>query len=138
MEKQYTPHPRIEERAKYGPHTIKDEHVGLNGRIAISITNFVGTMWCAYLFAALALLGLPTAIEGGRYEFISWFVQTFLQLILISIILFGQKVAARASDKQAMQTYKDTEAALQMQDEIHRLMKANNEMTEEIRNAIKK
>jgi hypothetical protein len=44
-----------------------------------------------------------------------------------------QKVAAAASDKQALQTYKDAEALLQIQDEMHRLTKLNNDLTEEVR-----
>jgi hypothetical protein len=46
--------------------------------------------------------------------------------------MVGQKVAAEASDKQALQTYKDAEALLKIQDEIHRLIKINNELTVEM------
>ena len=62
----------------------------------------------------------------------AWVAQTFLQLVLLSVIMVGQKVAAAASDKQALQTYKDTEALLKIQDEVHRLIKINNELTQEI------
>jgi hypothetical protein len=129
---QHIPHPRIEERAKSGPHLTKHEQIGFNGRLAVLITGAVGTMWCAYLFAVIALISFPAAIEGGTATLISWIVQTFLQLVLLSVIMVGQKVAARASDKQAEQTYKDTEAILKLQDEIHRLIKINNTLTEEI------
>ncbi len=139
MEKiQHTPDPRIMERAKTGPHLIKHENVGLNGRLAVLITNLVGTMWCAYLFAAIALISLPAAIRGGTAVLISWIAQTFLQLVLLSVIMVGQKVAAQASDKQAEQTYKDTEAILKLQDEIHRLIKINNGLTEGIYDTILK
>ena len=37
--------------------------------------------------------------------------------------MVGQKVSAAASDKQASQTFKDTEALLEIQDDIHRLTK---------------
>jgi hypothetical protein len=50
--------------------------------------------------------------------------------------MVGQKVAARASDKQALQTYKDTESLLKIQDEVHRLIKINVELTEEIHRLI--
>ena len=98
----------------------------------------VGTMWCAYIFALIALISLPAAIHGGTATIISWIAQTFLQLVLLSVIMVGQKVAAAASDKQAMQTYKDAEALLKMQDEIHRLIKINNNLTQEIHTAITK
>jgi hypothetical protein len=132
MEAKHTINPRIEERKKTGPHLTKDEHVGFNGRLAVFITKSVSTMWCAYIFAALALISLPEAIRGGTAPLVAWVAQTFLQLVLLSVIMVGQKVAAAASDKQALQTYKDTEALLKIQDEVHRLIKINNELTKEI------
>lgn len=134
----HSPNPRIDERSKDGVHLTKDEHVGFNGRLAVLITSAVSTMWCAYIFAALALISLPAAIQGGTATLISWIAQTFLQLVLLSVIMVGQKVAAQASDKQAVQTYKDTEALLKIQDEVHRLIKINNELTEEIHAAVTK
>ena len=132
MTTQHTPHPRIAERATAGPHVTHDEHIGFNGRVAILITNTVGTMWCAYAFAALALVSLPEAIKGGTATLIAWIAQTFLQLVLLSVIMVGQKVSAAASDKQALQTYKDAEALLKIQDDVHRLIKVNNDLTAQI------
>ena len=128
----HTPHARLIERSKHGPHLRKDEHIGLNGRIAMLITNAVGTMWCAYVFAGIALISLPSAIQAGTAALIAWIAQTFLQLVLLSVIMVGQKVAAAASDKQALQTYKDAEALLVIQDEVHKLIKINNDLTTEI------
>jgi hypothetical protein len=128
----HIPDPRIAERTAAGPHLIKHERLGFNGRLALLITNMVGTMWCAYLFTVLALISLPAAIRGGTATLVSWVAQTFLQLVLLSVIMVGQKVSAQASDKQALQTFKDMEALLKIQDEIHRLIKINNEQTEEI------
>jgi hypothetical protein len=138
MKDPYTPHPQIEARRKVGPHLTKDEHVGFNGRIATLITNAVSTMWCAYLFAIIALISLPAAIQGGTATLVSWVAQTFLQLVLLSVIMVGQKVAAQASDKQALQTYKDAEALLEIQDEVHRLLKINNDLTTEIHSILTK
>jgi hypothetical protein len=132
MKVENLPNPRIMEREKTGPHLTTDEHLGLNGRIALFITNAVGTMWCAYVFAAIALISLPSAIQGGVSTLIAWIAQTFLQLVLLSVIMVGQKVSAAASDKQALQTYKDAEALLKIQDELHRLIEINNALTEAI------
>lgn len=132
----HTPHPRLAEREKAGPHTTRREHVGFNGRVAILITNMVGTMWCAYAFAALALISLPQAIQGGVATLVAWIAQTFLQLVLLSVIMVGQKVSAAASDKQALQTYKDAEALLKIQDDVHRLITINNDLTAEIHGTI--
>jgi len=134
----HVPHPRIAERKKSGPHLTKNEQVGFNGRLAVFITSAVGTMWCAYLFAVIAFISLPEAVRGGTAVLISWIAQTFLQLVLLSVIMVGQKVAALASDKQAEETYKDTEALLELQDEIHRLIEVNNSLTGEIHAAIVK
>jgi hypothetical protein len=138
MTDKHIPNPRIEERTKSGPHLTKHEHIGFNGRIAVLITSAVSTMWCAYLFAIIALISLPAAIAGGTAALISWIAQTFLQLVLLSVIMVGQKVAAQASDKQAMQTYKDAEALLKIQDEVHKLVKINNELTQEIQSLLTK
>jgi hypothetical protein len=127
---------RLKEREQHGPHVTDREHVGLNGRIAVIITTVVGTMWCAYVFAAIALVSLPEAIKGGVAPLIAWVAQTFLQLVLLSVIMVGQKVAAAASDKQALQTYNDAEALLKIQDEVHQLIQLNTSLTEEIHRAI--
>jgi hypothetical protein len=80
-------------------------------------------MWCAYAFAALALVSLPAAIMSRNPVLIvSWISQTFLQLVLLSIIIVGQNVLAAASDKRAEATYEDADAvlhtALQIQDHL--------------------
>jgi len=84
----------------------------LNDKIATAITESVGTMTCAYLFAGIALISLPAAIAGGRLAIVQWVSQTFLQLVLLSVIMVGQDVASRKSDRRAEKTYKDTEAIL--------------------------
>jgi len=132
MAMEHTPHPRIEERLTDGPHLVEHEHIGFNGRLAIFITNAVGTMWCAYVFAVIALISLPEAVRGGTAPLIAWIAQTFLQLVLLSVIMVGQKVAAAASDKQALQTYQDAEALIKIQDDVHRLVKLNANLTQEI------
>ena len=128
----HVPHPRLAERKQHGVITRKAEHAGFNGWLAVKITDLVGTMWCAYAFTALALVSLPDAIRGGRGPLVAWIAQTFLQLVLLSIIMVGQKVAATASDKQAFQTYKDAEALLEISNTMHLLLKQNTELTEQI------
>ncbi len=136
MEAKHFLHLRLKEREKHGPHVTDNEHVGFNGRIAVIITNVVGTMWCAYVFAAIALISLPEAVKGGVATLVAWVAQTFLQLVLLSVIMVGQKVAAAASDKQALQTYNDAEALLKIQDEVHVLIELNNKLTTEIHHAL--
>jgi hypothetical protein len=132
----HVPHPHIARRKKEGVALVADEHFGFNGWLAASITKGVGSMWCAYAFAALALVSLPEAIHQGVFALVSWISQTFLQLVLLSIIMVGQRVLASASDKQALQTYKDAEAVLELTDEIHRLIEVNNQLTDEIHRVV--
>lgn len=103
-------HPRIAQRKQVGPPTVAAEHVGLNGRIALALISAVGTMWAAYAFAALALLVLPQAIAGGLLTFVQWLSQTFIQLVMLSVIMVGQNVLGRAADKRAAMTYQDADA----------------------------
>jgi hypothetical protein len=133
----HIPHPHIAARKAQGALTVAKEHTGFNGWLALLITNSVGTMWCAYIFAILALISLPDAIKAGTAALIAWIAQTFLQLVLLSIIMVGQKVAAAASDKQAFQTFTDAEALLEISNDMHELIKINKELTEEIHGALK-
>ena len=81
---------------------------GLNAKIAVFLTNIVGSMWCAYVFAIIAFLGLPAALRPGGEGIISWIAQTFLQLVLLSVIMVGQNVQAEAGDIRSQHTYDDT------------------------------
>jgi len=70
-------------------------------KVGLVITKAVGTMWCAIIFALLALVSLPTAINGGIGTTISWIAQTFLQLVLLSVIMVGQDLQNRHSERRA-------------------------------------
>jgi hypothetical protein len=129
----HIPHPHIHKRKKLmEQHEARKNPTSFNSWLAVKITNLVGTMWCAYLFAIIALISLPDAIHAGVSALIAWIAQTFLQLVLLSIIMVGQKVAAETSDQQLKQTYLDAEALLQISDDMHKLLKQNTTLTEQI------
>ncbi len=95
------------------PAKVNDQRVGLNGRIGLFITTVIGTMWAAYLFTLLALVSLPSAVKtGSELIIVAWIAQTFLQLVLLPIIIVGQDIQAKASDARAEETYRDAEALL--------------------------
>jgi len=74
--------------------------------LAQKVTTGVATMWCAYLFASIALISLPKAIQSGdSIVIISWVAQTFLQLVLLSIIMVGQKVQSQSVEKTINETH---------------------------------
>lgn len=63
-----------------------------NDWLADHITRAVGTMWAAYVFAVLTLVSLPAVIATGSIVvFIQWVGSVFLQLVLLPIIMVGQR-----------------------------------------------
>jgi hypothetical protein len=101
----------------------------LNRRAAEKITSFVSTMWCAYLFAALALISLPAAIKTGDVVIIvAWIAQTFLQLVLLSIIMVGQNVASASVEQKINETHAASLGEFELAKEAREL--ANQELAE--------
>jgi hypothetical protein len=101
---------------RFNPREIRKamhEVEGFNAKLALLITRSVGTMACAYLFAAIALISLPAALTSGQViVIVAWIAQTFLQLVLLSIIMVGQSVQSAASDVRAAKQFVDTETIL--------------------------
>ncbi len=92
----------------------------INTRLAVGITKVVGSMWCAYAFGLLALISLPAAI--GTHDpliIVAWTAQTFLQLVLLPIIIVGQNVQAAASDARAESDHKTLLAIHTLTSEVH-------------------
>ena len=77
-----------------------------NTNLAAKITSGVSTMWCAYAFAAIALISLPAALKtGDLITIVAWVAQTFLQLVLLSLIMVGQNVASASVEKKITETH---------------------------------
>ena len=77
-----------------------------NQKLALKITNAVSTMWAAYIFAGIALISLPAAIRSGdSLVIVAWIAQTFLQLVLLSIIMVGQAQSAAEVAKIINETH---------------------------------
>jgi hypothetical protein len=81
-----------------------------NAAFGLRITVLVGTMWCAYVFAAIALISLPDNVHSTQL-LILWISSSFLQLVLLPIIIVGQNIQARASDARAAKTFEDVQDA---------------------------
>jgi hypothetical protein len=104
----------------------------VNSWLAVKITAGVGSMWCAYVFAIIALVGLPTALKPGGEGIIAWIAQTFLQLVLLSIIIVGTNIQSAAADKRAQDTYSDAEAVLHEALQIQAHLKAQDDLLGQI------
>ncbi len=106
-------------------HVHKDVHgdnfMGrINTHLALSITKVVGSMWCAYAFALLALISFPSAIKShDPIIIVAWVAQTFLQLVLLPIIIVGQNVQAAASDARAESDHETLMAIHTLTAEVH-------------------
>ena len=138
----YQPHPRVEERQVTGPPTTSQARAELHGegpiarfnaRIGLKITIIVGTMWAAYLFTILALVSAPSAFSTGNLLIIvAWIAQTFLQLVLLPIIIVGQNVQAAAADARSEATYNDAAAVLEEAKQIQAHLAAQDTAIEKI------
>ncbi|TLU88433.1 MAG: DUF1003 domain-containing protein [Chlorobium sp.] len=85
-------------------------------------------MWCAYIFAFLAFISLPAAINShDPIIIVAWIAQTFLQLVLLPIIIVGQNVQAAASDARAENDHKTLLAIHTLTSEVHDI---NQQQTE--------
>ena len=71
-------------------------------------------------------MSLPSALDAGTPETITWITQTFLQLVLLSIIIVGQNVQSAAADSRAQATYEDADAVLHTALEIQQHMEAQD------------
>lgn len=90
-------------------------------------------MWCAYVFTLLALVSLPAALKSqNQIIIVAWIAQTFLQLVLLPIIIVGQNVQAAASDQRAEDTYKDAEAVLHEALQIQAHLLAQDEILQRL------
>lgn len=97
----------------------------LNARIGLKITVLVGTMWTAYVFMLLALIALPSAYQAGLYYIVVWLSSSFLQLVLLPVIIVGQNIQAKHADARSEQTY---QTAVAMSARMERLEKAFGEL----------
>lgn len=96
---------------------------GFNEKLAIWLTHSVGTMWTAYAFAMIAVVGLFAIL--GLFNplvalLVAWASQTLIQLVLLPVIMVGQNVLGRKAELQAdeqfrttMSTYHDIEQIMQ-------------------------
>lgn len=117
----YVPHRRTEEKLEHAAHAgrVSDQLSRrslvdrFNAWLAVKITSGVGTMWCAYAFAAIAFVSLPAAISSHNgVVIVSWISQTFLQLFLLSVVIVGQNLLASAADQRAEATFSDADAVI--------------------------
>jgi hypothetical protein len=121
---------RIDQARLHVPKLVKNvdahPHTGFNKWLALRLTTIVGTMWCAYAFAALALVALPQAFRGGSLTLVQWISQTFIQLVMLSVIMVGQNVISAGQDARAEADHETLIA-------IHDLDKSIYELSQQVK-----
>ena len=138
----YVRHPHVDLRKETGPPKVAQAAIALHGpgpigrfnaKVGLKITLIVGTMWTAYLFTVIALVSAPTAFKSGdKLIIIGWIAQTFLQLVLLPIIIVGQNVQAAAADDRSLATYNDASAVLEEAKQIQLHLKVQDDAIHQI------
>ena len=93
--------------------------------LAAWMTRKVGSMWAVYFtltfvvgWMVLASWGPLHGVDPYPFPFLL-FMGNVTQLLLVFVILVGQGVLGRTTDKRSVETYKDAEAILRDVSELH-------------------
>lgn len=90
-------------------HKAELRVAGVNKKIAVKLTEWVGTMWTAYVFcliAVIGLFGLLGWLNSMLFLLMAWLSQQFLQLVLLPTIMVGQNVQSEHAELMAEEDYK--------------------------------
>ncbi len=95
-----------------------------NKRLALVITENIGTMTCFWLFCVISLSSLLAVMyaahiigtvgfltANGFILMVSWISQNFIQLVLLPALMVGQNLQNEAADVRADKTFEDVEDA---------------------------
>ena len=105
-----------------------------NDHLAGGVTRTVGTMWCAYIFALIALCSVRDNLHDMK-SFIAWLSSQFLQLVLLSIIMVGTQYLNKASDERAQKDHEMIMAEFKQLKEIHAELREEVKVLKEDRKA---
>jgi hypothetical protein len=117
-----------------------------NARLAVTITRAVGTMWCAYLFTLLAILGFPgltfdngpQLVAATPHDYVQWISTTFLQLVLLAVIMVGQRVISASQDARAESDHDTLLALHEMGKTQIKILEGQNKILDLIENKVVK
>lgn len=116
-------------------HQRELETAGLNQRIAVTLTRWVGSMECAYIFTGIAvigLFGLLNLLPSILYLLMQWLSQQFLQLVLLSVIMVGQAVLSRHQELQGEEQFNFTEKSYHNIEQVMQHLDAQDQKIIEI------
>ncbi len=110
-------------------HEAEQAASGFNTRLAVALTKGVGTMWTAYIFVVLAVIGLFGLLGWlNPFTFLlaTWVSQQFLQLVLLPVIMVGQNVLGRKAELLADEQFRTTMSAYHDIEEIMQHLSAQD------------
>jgi hypothetical protein len=73
--------------------------------VALRITGAVGTMYCALIFAGIAVVATPGLMPAPVTAVATWTAQAFLQLVLLSVIMVGQRLQSESTERLIRETH---------------------------------
>ena len=105
----HTPHTHTARNVNEQHHDEQAQQ-GINTTIAVWLTQHVGTMTCAYLFAVIGVGSLVGAVTGNTFLAVTFGALSsyFLQLVLLPILSVGQNVLGRKQELLAEEQYQTT------------------------------
>jgi len=99
------------------PVNVNEKHaqsLAVNDRIALTVTNAMGTMWALYFMAAFMLIWCvwqyfmrDKAFDPYPYAFLL-FLGNIVQLLLMPLIMVGQSILSKHAEMRADEQYKTT------------------------------
>lgn len=99
--------------ARHAPTNVNQKHADKMNpldKAGLVITRAVGTMIAAILFTGLALISLPGVLQThNAITIVAWVAQTFLQLVLLPIIMVGQNLQGKHTELMADEEFKTTQ-----------------------------
>ncbi|HET9058980.1 MAG TPA: hypothetical protein VFN61_03595 [Acidimicrobiales bacterium] len=101
-----------------------------NKRVALALTNRVGTMTAFWVFCFISLMALPAVLveshilspsigligEAGFALCVAWLAQSFIQLVLLPALMVGQNLQNIAADARSAKTFEDVERIIDLLD----------------------
>jgi uncharacterized membrane protein len=108
----------------------KLEQTGFNARLAVILTQHVGSMWTAYLFTIICFIGLGAILgwlPNTLYWIIMWLTSSFLSLTILPIIMVGQNILGKKSEMQAEEQFNTTQKSYHDLGEVGKHLSAQDE-----------
>ena len=111
------------------PNKIKREGLSIPNRIALYITNKVGTF--GFFIFCVCLTVIPFIVPSTM-QVVMFISSSFLQLVLLPLIMIGQNIQSKHAELRADAIYDVSVKLDDEMDNIHQYLENNEEILKEI------